>query len=256
MSQLEIRQFPCLSDNYGFLVHDPDSGGTVAIDTPDAAAYQAAAKEAGWTITQIWNTHHHFDHAGGNVALKKATGAQVIAPEYDSHRIDAVDRWVRDGDSVTLGNYQADVIYTPGHTMGHVVYHFASEKIAFVGDTLFALGCGRLFEGTPADMWNSLLKLRAWPDETILYCAHEYTQTNAAFALSVDAGNDALKAYANEVTEKRADGHPTVPTRLGKEKAANPFLRGDAADLAAAMGMGKADPVEVFAEVRARKDRF
>ncbi|MEE2525996.1 hydroxyacylglutathione hydrolase [Hyphobacterium sp. HN65] len=256
MSELEIRQFPCLSDNYGFLVHDPASGETAAIDTPDADAYLAAAADAGWFITQIWNTHHHFDHAGGNAALKAATGARVIAPEYDRQRIDAADQWVTDGDRLQLGTHTADIVYTPGHTMGHVVYHFAKDRLAFVGDTLFALGCGRLFEGSPSDMWTSLSKLRAWPDNTVIYCAHEYTEANAAFALSVDSGNPDLKAYASDVAERRSRGRPTVPTTIGKEKAANPFLRPDDPALAAAVGMAGADPVEVFAEVRRRKDQF
>lgn len=256
MSKLEIRQFPCLSDNYGYLVHDPASGETVAIDTPDADAYLAAAAEAGWTITQIWNTHHHFDHAGGNAALKAATGARITSPAYDRHRISPADVFVEDGDTVQLGDLSADVVFTPGHTTGHIVYHFAAENIAFVGDTLFALGCGRLFEGSPADMWASLSRLRQWPDDTVIYCAHEYTQSNAAFALSVDPANGALKAYADEVAALRARGLPTVPTRLSREKAANPFLRADDPALAAAIGMAGQDAVAVFAEVRARKDAF
>ncbi|WP_421790486.1 hydroxyacylglutathione hydrolase [Hyphobacterium sp.] len=256
MSKLEIRQFSCLSDNYGFLVRDPASGETAAIDTPDADAYLAAANEAGWTITQIWNTHHHFDHAGGNAALKAATGAVIYAPKYDQHRIEPADHWIGDGDQVRLGDHIADVIYTPGHTMGHIVYHFAGQKIAFVGDTLFALGCGRLFEGTPQNMWDSLSKLRAWPDETVLYCAHEYTQANAAFALSVDPDNPELRSYAIDIDQRRAKGLATVPTTLEREKAANPFLRPDTSELAKSVGLSDAGPVEVFAEVRARKDRF
>jgi len=256
MSSLKIRQFPCLSDNYGFLIHDPESGETVALDTPDADAYLVEAEAAGWTITQIWNTHHHFDHAGGNAALKAATGAMITAPGYDRHRISPVDRHVEDGDTVSLGNHVANVLYTPGHTMGHIVYHFSSEKIAFVGDTLFALGCGRLFEGTPADMWASLSRLRQWPDDTRLYCAHEYTQANAAFALSVDPANAALNAYADEVSFLRAQNKPTVPTTIAREKAANPFLRADNAALAKQVGLSDADPVEVFADIRARKDKF
>lgn len=256
MSKLEIRQLPCLSDNYGYLVHDPASGETVAIDTPDADAYLAAAAETGWTITQIWNTHHHFDHAGGNAALKAATGARITAPAYDKHRISPADIFVENGDTVQLGDLSADVVFTPGHTTGHIVYHFASGHVAFVGDTLFALGCGRLFEGSPADMWASLSRLRQWPDDTVIYCAHEYTQSNAAFALSIDPANGALKAYADEVAALRAKGLPTVPTRLSREKAANPFLRADDPALAAAIGMAGQDAVAVFAEVRARKDAF
>jgi hydroxyacylglutathione hydrolase len=256
MSSLKIRQFPCLSDNYGFLIHDPDSRETVALDTPDADAYLVEAEAAGWTITQIWNTHHHHDHAGGNAALKAATGATITAPGYDRHRISPVDRYVEDGDTVSLGKHAANVLFTPGHTMGHIVYHFSTEKIAFVGDTLFALGCGRLFEGSAADMWASLSRLRQWPDDTRLYCAHEYTQANAAFALSVDPANAALNAYADEVSFLRAQNKPTVPTTMAREKVANPFLRADSADLAKQVGLSDADPVAVFAEIRARKDRF
>lgn len=242
MSDIVIRQFPCLQDNYGFLVHEPVSGETASIDTPDADRIQYEAEKAGWTITQIWNTHHHFDHAGGNAALKAATGARIIAPAYDAHRIDGIDIEVRDGDTVSLGEARAKVFHTPGHTTGHVIYWFEDQNTAFVGDTLFALGCGRLFEGTPAQMFDSLQRLAALPDKTTLYCAHEYTQANAAFALSVDGGNDALQRYAAEVEELRARGAATVPTTLGREKAANPFLRARSA--------------EDFADVRARKDRF
>jgi len=256
MPKLEIRQFPCLSDNYGYLVHDTSSGETVAIDTPDADAYLDEAAKAGWTITQIWNTHHHFDHAGGNAALKAATGALITAPVYDRYRISPADVFVEDGDCVKLGDFTAGIIFTPGHTMGHIVYDFASEHIAFVGDTLFALGCGRLFEGSPADMWASLSRLRQWPDDTVIFCAHEYTQANAAFALSVDPGNAALKAYADEVSARRAKNLPTVPTVLSREKAANPFLRADDPVLAGQVGLAGQDAVAVFAEIRARKDSF
>ena len=242
MTDIVIRQFPCLQDNYGFLVHEPQSGETVAIDTPDAERIQYEAEKAGWTLTQIWNTHHHFDHAGGNLAAKAATGATIVAPRYDAHRIDGIDVPVGDGDTVSLGNARAKVMYTPGHTTGHIIYWFEDQKIAFVGDTLFALGCGRLFEGSPADMFASLSRLAALPPNTTLYCAHEYTQANARFALTVDPDNAALQAYAREVEERRARDEPTVPTTLDKELAANPFLR--------------AKTVEAFADVRARKDRF
>lgn len=242
MSEIVVRQFPCLQDNYGFLVHEPVSGETASIDTPDAERIRQEADKAGWRITQIWNTHHHFDHAGGNLALKAATGARIVAPAYDAHRIEGIDTEVRDGDTVMLGQARATVMHTPGHTTGHVVYWFEEQDTAFVGDTLFALGCGRLFEGTPADMFKSLSRLADLPDKTTLYCAHEYTQANAQFALSIDPDNAALRRYAREVDACRARGEATVPTTLGRELEANPFLL--------------AQTVEAFADARARKDRF
>lgn len=256
MSALEVYQFPCLSDNYGYLIHCPDSGETVAIDTPDTKAYLAAAESKGWRITQIWNTHHHWDHAGGNLELKAATGAQIIAPAYERERIAGIDREVQDGDRIELGAHPAEVVFTPGHTSGHIVYFFPEDGIAFVGDTLFALGCGRLFEGTPQEMWSSLSRLRAWPDETAIYCAHEYTAANARFALSVDPDNRALQAYALEVEARRARDEPTVPTTIGLERDANPFLRPDDPEIRARLGLETAADAEVFAEVRRRKDAF
>lgn len=256
MASLLVRQFPCLQDNYGFLAHDPESGETAAIDTPDAARIKAEADAAGWTITQIWNTHHHWDHAGGNAQLKEMTGARIVAPAYDNARIEGIDVEVSDGDTVSLGTRTARVFYTPGHTLGHVIYWFEDDAVAFVGDTLFALGCGRLFEGSPEQMWSSLSRLAALPEKTAVYCAHEYTQANARFALSVEPGHAALNAYAEEVAALRARGQPTVPTTIGREKAANPFLRAADPDLRAALGMTGASDADVFAEVRRRKDNF
>lgn len=256
MSKLSIRQFPCLSDNYGFLIHDPASGETATIDTPDAERILAEAKAAGWTITQIWNTHHHFDHAGGNAAIKAATGARIVAPSYESDRIPGIDLPVSDGDSVWLGNVEAKVMFTPGHTSGHIVYSLPGENIAFVGDTMFALGCGRLFEGTPQQMWASLSRLAALPDDTVVYCAHEYTAANARFALSIDPDNHALQTYAAGVDAKRARGETTVPTTIGTEKTANPFLRAADPVLRARLDLADAADAEVFAEIRRRKDAF
>lgn len=256
MSELSIRQFPCLSDNYGFLIHDAASGETATIDTPDPDRILAEAKAVGWTITQIWNTHHHFDHAGGNAAIKAATGARIVAPSYESDRIPGIDLPVSEGDSVWLGNIEAKVMFTPGHTSGHIVYLLPGENIAFVGDTMFALGCGRLFEGTPQQMWTSLSRLADLPDETVVYCAHEYTQANARFALSVDPDNRALQDYAAGVDARRAQGEPTVPTTIGAEKRANPFLRADDATIRAGLGLPDAASADVFAEIRRRKDRF
>jgi len=251
---LEIRQFPCLSDNYGFLVRDRGTGVVAAVDTPDAVAILAELDRSGWgRLDLILNTHWHPDHAGGNAAVKAATGAAIVAPAAEAHRIGPVDRSVEEGDAVDLGATAFQVIDTRGHTAGHVSYWSETERVAFVGDTLFALGCGRLFEGTPQVMWASLSKLAALPDDTRVYCAHEYTAANARFALSVDDA-PALAARAAEVFAARERGEPTVPTTIGAEKAANPFLR--APEIARALGWPVADDAEAFGRVRAAKDRF
>lgn len=250
---LEIHQFACLSDNYGYLIHDPESGDTAAIDTPDAKAYLDEARLMGWRITQIWNTHWHPDHAGGNVAIKDATGCTITAPR-EVEKIGPVDRVVGHGDTVQLGRYSARVIDVGGHTNGHIAYHFADAGVAFVGDSVFALGCGRMFEGTPEQFWASLERIRALPGETTLYCAHEYTQSNARFALHADPDNTALRAYAAEIDDKRARGEPTVPMSLERELATNPFLRAD--DPAMKARWGGEVPHETFAAIRAAKDNF
>lgn len=252
----EIHQFPCLSDNYGFLIHDADEGLTATIDTPDSEMINAALSERGWTLTHILNTHHHFDHVGGNLALKDKWQCQVVGPSADQDRIPGIDLGLADGDIYAFGRYLARVFDVPGHTRGHIAYYFEQAHAAFVGDTLFALGCGRLFEGTPSQMWISLQKLRALPDETIVYCAHEYTQANARFALTVDPDNDALRERAMDVDAMRARGEPTVPTSIGLERRTNPFLRPDSESLRRSLGMTHSTDTEVFAEVRTRKDRF
>ena len=237
---LTVRQFPCLSDNYGFLARDEATGKTACIDTPDAAEILKQLKTLGWSLDLILNTHWHPDHAGGNAEIKAATGATVVGPQ-EVERISPLDRKVGDGDIIELGETKLRVIDTGGHTLGHITYVDDADQIAFVGDTLFALGCGRLFEGTAEQMWASLSRLAALPDETAVYCAHEYTASNARFALSVDDG-PALKARAAEVFAARELGEPTVPTTIAREKATNPFLlAGDA---------------KRFAEVRAAKDAF
>ncbi len=250
-----VHIFPCLKDNYGLLLHDPATGETATIDTPEASRILAEAEAKGWTITQIWNTHWHPDHAGGNAEIVAATGAKVVGPREVERAAALPDRVLTDGDEVELGSLTAKVIETPGHTLGHIVFHLPEHKLAFVGDTLFALGCGRLFEGTPAQMWDSLSKLRRLPDETVVYCAHEYTTSNAAFALSVDAENADLVAYADGVKAKRAKDIPTVPTTIGAEKRANPFLRADDPKLQAFVGH-PGDVVATFADVRERKNKF
>lgn len=255
MTSAIVHIFPCLKDNYGFLLHDPSTGETAVIDTPEAGKILAEAEAKGWKITQIWNTHWHPDHAGGNAEIVAKTGAKVVGPKEVDRIGAAPDRIVSEGDTVEMGALKATIIETPGHTLGHIVFHLADQKIAFVGDTLFALGCGRLFEGTPGQMWDSLGKLRALPDYTVVYCAHEYTASNAAFALSVDAQNADLVAYADDVRAKRAQNLATVPTTIGREKRANPFLRADDQKLQAFVGHA-GDAVATFAEVRERKNNF
>ncbi len=251
---LEVHQFPCLSDNYGYLLHDPASGETACIDTPDADAYLREAAAKGWRITQVWNTHWHPDHSGGNAAIKAATGCLVIGPQEVDKLGTAPDRVVAHGDVVTLGSFTAQVIDVGGHTNGHVAFHISAAGLAFVGDAVFALGCGRMFEGTAPQFWDSLCRIKALPGETVLYCAHEYTQSNARFALHADPDNAALASYAAEIADKRGRNEWTVPTRLHRELATNPFLRADDVALAARWGGG--DAVETFAALRAAKDTF
>ena len=251
---LEVHQFPCLSDNYGYLLHDSASGATACIDTPDAAAYLREAAAKGWTITQIWNTHWHPDHAGGNTAIKAATGCTVVAPAAEAEKIAGIDRMVEHGDMVALGEHTAIIVDVGGHTMGHIAYHVPEAALAFVGDSVFALGCGRMFEGTAPQFWASLSRLKALPAETALYCAHEYTAANARFALHADPDNAALAAYAAEIAAKRTRNAWTVPTRLDRELATNPFLRADDPEMQARWGGG--DAIATFAALRAAKDSF
>jgi len=251
---IEVHQFACLSDNYGFLLHDPASGETACIDTPDAAAYLSEAAAKGWHISQIWNTHWHPDHAGGNAAIKAATGCRITAPVVDAPKIEVVDHTVSHGDTLALGDWTAQVIDVGGHTRGHVAYHLPEPAIAFVGDSLFALGCGRMFEGTPRQFWVSLSRLKALPPETALYCAHEYSQSNARFAVHADPDNVELELYAHEIDERRARGEATVPMQLGRELRTNPFLRADEEELR--NRWGGEGPVETFARLRSAKDSF
>jgi len=252
---LEVHQFPCLDDNYGYLVHDPASGETVAIDTPDGAEYLKQAAAKGWTITQIWNTHWHPDHAGGNEAIKAATRCTIVAPAGEVDKIAGVDRAVDQGDTVALGGLVAQVINVGGHTNGHIAYHLPAAGIAFTGDALFARGCGRMFEGTAPQFWASLSRLKALPAETTLYCAHEYTASNAKFAVHADPDNLALQAYDAEVGERRARGEATVPFGLGRELATNPFLRADEPAMQARWGK-PGDAVATFAALREAKNTY
>ncbi len=256
MASFEIRQFPCLSDNYGVLIHDPDSGQTAAIDAPEEGPVTAALAEAGWTLSHIFVTHHHFDHVGGIAALKAACGCTVIGPRGEADKIDGLDETVGDGDSFTFGGKSVQVIETPGHTLGQVAYWIEDEAVAFTGDTLFALGCGRVFEGTPQMMWASLEKLRALPPETRIYCGHEYTLANGKFAVTVDPDNAELAARLAEIEALRAADKPTLPTTMDLELKTNPFLRPDDPGVQAAVGMVGAAADQVFAEIRSRKDNF
>ena len=246
---LTIRQFPCLSDNYGFLFRDDASGLTGCVDTPDAGAVLAALAQAGWGLDFILNTHWHPDHAGGNAQVRDVTGAKIIGPQ-EVTRIAPLDRTVADGDVVEVGATRFEVIGCGGHTLGHIAYFAAEAHVAFVGDTLFALGCGRVFEGTAEQMWASLERLAALPGDTSVYCAHEYTASNARFALSVDQ-DAAVKTRAEAVFAARERGEATVPTTIAVERATNPFLR---APLLA--GKPGAPDYEAFAAIRAAKDSF
>jgi hydroxyacylglutathione hydrolase len=252
----QTHLFPCLQDNYGVLVHDSETGATAAIDAPEAAAVEAALAMKGWQLTDILVTHHHADHTGGIAALKQHHRCRVVAPHGESTRIPLVDATVREKDRVRVGSLSGEVIETPGHTAGHISYFFSAEKLAFVGDTLFSIGCGRVIEGNAEMMWQSLLKLRALPDDTRIYCGHEYTQANIRFAKTIEPHNAALRAREQEVEKLRTAREPTIPSLLGEEKAANPFLRADLPELAKAVGLAD-QPLawKVFAEIRERKNR-
>lgn len=255
MAVLQIHQFPCLSDNFGVLVHDPKSKATASIDAPEADPVRKALAETGWRLTHILTTHHHADHVGGHLALKSETGCSIVGPRNEAEKIPGIDLQVGEGDVCRLGDVELKVLDTPGHTLGHVSYWSPAAKVAFVGDTLFSLGCGRVIEGTPKMMWASLGKLMALPPETSFHCGHEYTVANATFALTVEPGNKALQARAAEARQLRAEGKPTLPSTIGAELAANPFLRAASPEIRKVVGMeGKAD-WEVFAEVRERKNR-
>ncbi len=242
MSHLDIVRIAALSDNYIWLAHDADSGETVVVDPAEADPVLAEAARRGWNITQIWNTHWHPDHTGGNAAIKAATGARVSGPLAEAERIPTLDVTLVEGDGVAIGAHRAIVMETPAHTAGHISFHLPDDAVVFTGDTLFAMGCGRLFEGTAAQMFDNMRKLAALPDETAVYCAHEYTQSNGRYALVVEPDNAALVERMHRVDEARARGEATVPTTIGLERATNPFLR--------------ASSVEQLAERRAEKDAF
>ena len=239
---VEIVRIPALSDNYIWLVHEPGSGETTVVDPAEAESVLRELDARGWGLTQIWNTHWHPDHTGGNAALKAATGCFVTGPAAEAAKIPTLDRHVGEGDCVRLGAVEGKVMEVPAHTAGHIAYHLAGEKAAFVGDTLFAMGCGRLFEGTADQMHANLQRLATLPPETAVYCAHEYTQSNARFAVTVDPANEALRRRAGEVDAARAAGQATVPTTIALELATNPFMRASSAG--------------ELAEIRRAKDAF
>ncbi len=253
---LQLLTIPCLSDNYAYLLHDPASGETAAVDVPEAGPMIKALENKGWTLSHILLTHHHWDHIEGLEKLLAAAPAQVVGAMADAGRLPPLDIAVSEGESFIFGGEECHVIDVSGHTVGHVAYHFPLSKIVLTGDSLMALGCGRVFEGTFPQMWASLCKLAALPEDTIVCSGHEYTQANAKFALTVDPGNLALISRAKTVDAARAKGLPTVPSTLKEELETNPFLRAGNAKIQANLGMSGADPGEVFAEIRRRKDRF
>ena len=252
----ETRLFLCRSDNYGVLLHDPETGATATIDAPEAAPIEAALKATGWKLTDILVTHHHADHTDGIRALKDKHKCRVVAPAGEAAKIPAVDKTVHEGDKVQVGKLAADVIETPGHTAGHIAYWFDKDKLAFVGDTLFSIGCGRVIEGTPEQMWRSLVKLRDLPNDTEIYCGHEYTAANIKFARTIEPNNKALAAREAEMKQQISRNEPTIPVTIGEEKKANPFLRADVPEVTAGIGMQGKSPAQVFAEIRERKNKF
>ena len=253
---LQIETIPCLSDNYAYLAHDPESGETALVDAPEAEPILTRLSETGWRLSHILVTHHHFDHVDAIGDVLAAHPAKVVGNAADQARLPKLDLALHDGDAVRIGGETGVMIDVSGHTIGHVAFHFPQSAVAFTADSLMALGCGRVFEGTKAQMHASLARLAALPPETLICSGHEYTQSNAAFALTVDPENTALKARAHAVAAARARGDATVPSLLSEELATNPFLRASDASLQAAIGMKGQDPVDVFAEIRTRKDNF
>ena len=254
---LSVHQYLCLTDNYGALVHDSATGATACVDAPEAGPTLAALAERGWGLSDVLITHHHADHIQGVPELKtKFPDLRIWGPAKDAARIPLLDHPLKEGDYARVGSLAAKVIETPGHTLGHIAYHFEDDEIAFCGDTLFSLGCGRVFETPYPVMWSSLAKLAALPAETRLFCGHEYTQANGRFAITIEPDNPVLKARIEEVARLRAASRPTLPTTVAAELAANPFLRVEEPPIQAAVGMARAAPAAVFGELRARKDRF
>lgn len=254
MPELDIHQFFCRSDNYGVLIHDPASGDTAAIDAPESAPIERALADNNWRLTHILMTHHHADHAAGVADLKGRWDCAVVGNAADAGRLPPLDATVEPGGTYDFAGHRAHIIDTPGHTVGHIAWHFADDRVLFAGDTLFAMGCGRVFEGTFEQMWSSLARLKALPPDTTVYCGHEYTQANARFALTVDPDNPALIERAKKVDELRSRGAPTLPTTIALELETNPFLRVDDPAIRRRLNLENASDADVFAEVRRRKD--
>ncbi|MBY6139123.1 hydroxyacylglutathione hydrolase [Leisingera daeponensis] len=253
---LEIVTLPCLSDNYAFLIHNPASGETALVDAPEAGAIRAALSERGWGLDRILLTHHHWDHVDGVAELREAYGAKVIGAAADASRLPPLDMAVEDGGTYPLLGEEVQVMDVSGHTVGHIAFYIPGAEAVFTADSLMALGCGRLFEGTPQQMWASLSQLAALPPQTMVYSGHEYTQANGAFAVTVDPGNPALQSRISDIAEARGNGLPTVPSSLQLELDTNPFLRAADRAIRAHLGMQDAEDAEVFAEIRKRKDNF
>ncbi|MEO9685263.1 MAG: hydroxyacylglutathione hydrolase [Tateyamaria sp.] len=253
---LDVRTIPCLSDNYAYLAHDTDTGATAAIDVPEAGPIIAALAETGWTLTDILITHHHWDHVDGLADLLAAHPARVVGAAADAHRLPALDLALNDGDALNIGSETGTIIDVSGHTINHIAFHFPGARALFTADSLMALGCGRVFEGTKPQMHSSLQKLAALPGDTIVYSGHEYTAANAKFALTIDPENPDLISRVRDVTAKRASGTPTVPSLLSEELATNPFLRAHDPAIQAHLGMTDANATDVFTEIRTRKDNF
>lgn len=256
-NRIQIEQIKCLSDNYGFLLHVPEAGLTACIDTPEVAPIVAACERRGWSLTHIWNTHHHFDHAGGNTELKERFGCTVMGPRAEMTKIPTIDKALSGGDTFIFGEHEISVIDVGGHTLGQIAYHVPDANAVFVGDALFALGCGRLFEGTAAQAWASLMRLASLPAETYVFCAHEYTEANLRFALTVEPANLALQKRAQAIRALRAEGKPTVPTTIGLELETNPFLRPSSPSLRTHIGVPDDESAEAtFSRLRTMKDNF
>lgn len=253
---IEIDQFMCRSDNFGVMMRESQSGQTALIDAPEEAPILEAVERTGWTPTLILTTHHHVDHVEANLALKEKFGLRIIGPKAEAEKIPGIDEQVEEGSSLTFGPYKVVVIDTPGHTAGHVSFYLPDAGVLFAADTLFAMGCGRLLERPAPVMFESLKKLAALPPETVVYCGHEYTVSNAKFAMTVDPHNAALRERLAKVEALRAEGKPTLPTTIGEELATNPFLRWADPSIRKTLGMETAPDVEVFAEIRRRKDNF